>query len=224
MHSSILLLRTLLPPFVSRTLATVRTFFNTKKRITGINNVINSRATCSGPLDIIISGDYNLVDIGVARVEGLSITISASNSVLRICDDVQLLRGGCSICIEDSNSSVHIGRSSALYADVHIASTEGARIHIGSNCLIAPGVTIRNGDSHSIFCDGIRCNHAQDVFVDNFVWICEGALLLKGAAVAEGSIVAAKSVLTKPFNVRGALLAGNPARLLRTGLNWALER
>jgi len=53
-----------------------------------------------------------------------------------------------------------------------------------------------------------------DVVIENDVWIGEGCTILSGVRLGSGSVVAAKSVVTKdvpPY----AIVGGNPARVLR---------
>ena len=50
--------------------------------------------------------------------------------------------------------------------------------------------------------------------IGNDVWIARGAIVLRGVTIGDGAVIAAGSVVTKdvpPF----AIVAGNPARLLR---------
>ena len=109
----------------------------------------------------------------------------------------------------------------------------GDRLIIGRFCAIARGVRfIMNGANHpmngfstypfSIFGNGWeRVQPAPsdlpfrgDTIVGNDVWIGYEAMLMPGVRVGDGSIVAARSVVTsdvEPFTIVG----GNPARPLR---------
>jgi acetyltransferase-like isoleucine patch superfamily enzyme len=51
--------------------------------------------------------------------------------------------------------------------------------------------------------------------IEDKVWIGMDALILKGVTIGEGSVVAARSVVTKdvpPYS----LVAGNPARVVKS--------
>ena len=50
------------------------------------------------------------------------------------------------------------------------------------------------------------------------------ATVLKGAAVAGSSVVGACSVVSKRFYRPHCVIAGNPARVLREGVDWRIER
>ena len=75
---------------------------------------------------------------------------------------------------------------------------------------------------HGIFdlATGERINLARDVMIGDHVWIGASARLLKGAAIGNGSIVGANSVVTGRFPENVAL-AGNPARIVREGVRWS---
>ena len=46
------------------------------------------------------------------------------------------------------------------------------------------------------------------------------AMILKGAHVSRGAVVAARALLTTPAPDH-TLVAGTPARVMRTGIDWA---
>jgi acetyltransferase-like isoleucine patch superfamily enzyme len=45
-------------------------------------------------------------------------------------------------------------------------------------------------------------------------------MVLKGAVIPNGCVVAAGSVVTKRFEEENSLIAGTPARVTRTGIEW----
>lgn len=128
------------------------------------------------------------------------------------------------ITCEDHRSSVHIGPGSELFGPISTAATEGTDICISSNCMIAPGCSIRSGDSHSIFKENKRINPAKDTRIESHCWLGERAIVLKGAIVPEGCVVGAGSVVTKPFQEKNCILAGIPARVVSQGIAWGKER
>ena len=54
----------------------------------------------------------------------------------------------------------------------------------------------------------------KPVYIENEVWIGAGAIILKGVRIGEGAVLGAGSVVTKDVE-RGAIVAGNPAKLVR---------
>lgn len=91
------------------------------------------------------------------------------------------------------------------------------RIEVGDNCLLADA-RIMDSDFHAL--DGFARHRWQTsgvtkpVIIGPNVWICAGAMVLKGVTIGANSVVAAGSIVTRdvPPNV---VVAGNPARVVR---------
>jgi acetyltransferase-like isoleucine patch superfamily enzyme len=89
-------------------------------------------------------------------------------------------------------------------------------IEIGDGTLVAPHVTIVDGDHNltlpysNIRSQGLK----KPVKIGRFCWVGANSIILKGVTLGDGCIVGAGSVVTKSFP-EGSVIAGNPARLLR---------
>lgn len=210
--------------FAKKSISLLRHRYLLKKKVIGTGNKIDIKSFCTGTtIDVI--GNNNSVRISKGGlIEGLKIFVRGNNVSILIEENVVFGRGGASLWLEDENSSISIGRNSSFFGDVHITSTEGASISIGSECLVAPAVQIRSGDSHAIYSEGIRCNQAKPVVISNRVWIGDGAVILKGANIPPDSVVATRAVVTKSFHDSGSVVAGNPARQVKTGITWSADR
>ena len=93
-----------------------------------------------------------------------------------------------------------------------------ANAKIGDNVLFASYVALVGGD-HRI--DNIDCNimaagrdEMRTIVIEDNVWVGHNSIIMHGVHIAEGSVVAAGSVVTKDVPTR-AIVAGNPATLLR---------
>jgi acetyltransferase-like isoleucine patch superfamily enzyme len=104
------------------------------------------------------------------------------------------------------------------------------KVVIGSFCSIAPGVQILSGGIHptdwvasypfrsrwgmeGAYSDGMPQSRGE-VVIGSDVWLGTDAVLLSGVTIGHGSIIAARSVVTRdvpPYSVA----AGCPARVLR---------
>jgi acetyltransferase-like isoleucine patch superfamily enzyme len=89
---------------------------------------------------------------------------------------------------------------------------------IGENTLIGSGVHILSGSRQHSFEDTDTPIQAQGgqfekIAIGNDCWIGNASILM--AAIADHSIVAAGSVLTKASSEPGSILAGNPAKAKR---------
>ena len=67
--------------------------------------------------------------------------------------------------------------------------------------------------------DGTDKSNAEPITIGDQVWIGANVIVLKGVEIGAHSIVAAGSVVTRSFPP-GSLIGGNPARLIRSGVNW----
>jgi acetyltransferase-like isoleucine patch superfamily enzyme len=93
-------------------------------------------------------------------------------------------------------------------------------VRIGKHCLLAGGVSVMDMDGHPL--DATRRRDGEPtppegiapVVIGDDVWIGAGALIVKGVAIGDRSIVAAGSVVTKevPPDV---VVAGNPAKVVK---------
>lgn len=95
------------------------------------------------------------------------------------------------------------------------------KISIGSHCLIAGNVEIRDNDGHPFDFMARRNNlpplpeSVKPVRIGDDVWIGTGVLILKGVVIGDRSVIAAHSVVTADIPP-DSVAAGVPARVIRT--------
>jgi carbonic anhydrase/acetyltransferase-like protein (isoleucine patch superfamily) len=104
--------------------------------------------------------------------------------------------------------------SSGITCDTRIMVEDS--ICIGSDCIIAWDVFISDSNWHEI--SGVtRCS---PVLIGDHVWISHGVSVLKGVVIPPGCIVGAKSLVSSVFGTDKALLAGVPAIVVRSNVEW----
>ena len=82
-------------------------------------------------------------------------------------------------------------------------------------------INFQVGDGHRIYDNaGVRTNETRDIIVGRHVWIGKRATLIKGAEVADGSVIAAGAYVTKAFQEPNVIIAGLPAKIIRRSIQW----
>ncbi|OSZ67046.1 hypothetical protein CAP39_11380 [Sphingomonas sp. IBVSS1] len=191
----------------------------------GINWVVlaDGGKRCAIRLRLDAGASGNIIYVGHGSDQPRAVHCEGSGNTLLIGDAARW-------CVLDvrfvsSAAVVAVGRGSIFNGTSIIAEGDGCGVTIGEGGLFAPGTTIRNSDLHGLYAldDDRWLNPPAPVVIEPYVWFGQDALVLKGAHVGGGSVVAARSVVmgTTP---RFAVVAGTPARPLRTGVCWALER
>jgi acetyltransferase-like isoleucine patch superfamily enzyme len=93
-------------------------------------------------------------------------------------------------------------------------------VHIGSEVLIGANVLVIDTDFHPItpeqrrFSDDENSIQTLSVHIGNNVFVGTSAIILKGVRIGDNSVVAAGAVVTAGDYAAGAILAGNPARII----------
>ena len=103
-------------------------------------------------------------------------------------------------------------RSPGLSAGCHIDGRNG--IVFGRNVWVGPRVTVVSM-SHDVN-DYSRYVDAPPVRIGDNCWLGAGAFVLPAVELGAHTIVAAGAVVTKSFPEGNQVLAGNPARVIRT--------
>lgn len=170
------------------------------------------------------SGHDNSIQIGdECMLRHCTVHICGKNNKVVICNQVRAQNA--EFWIEDDNNQIIIGENTFIAGKTHLACTEGQTITIGDSCLFSSDVVIRTGDSHSILDDnGKRINHALSVSVGNHVWVGNRVIICKGVLIPDDCVIGTAAVLTKKFDESNAIYAGIPARVIKTNINWDIER
>ena len=112
------------------------------------------------------------------------------------------------VTIGGKKNLLAIGRYSFL-GKVTIALHD--EVIIGERVCINDGVEILTA-SHDV--SDPKWQHVKKkIVIEDYVWIGTGAMILPGAVLGRGSVVAARAVVSKPVE-RGSVVAGNPAKPL----------
>jgi acetyltransferase-like isoleucine patch superfamily enzyme len=111
-------------------------------------------------------------------------------------------------------SIIKIGDNCALNG-VNIHSNE--KVIIGNYCLIGPGTTISDNNSHRVVKDIIERrmkSESKPIIIQDNVWIGSNCLIMKGVTIGVNSIIAAGSLVLKDVPPN-CLYGGHPAVLIK---------
>jgi acetyltransferase-like isoleucine patch superfamily enzyme len=89
-------------------------------------------------------------------------------------------------------------------------------VQIGTDCVFGPDVFISDSDWHNI----VGVERREPVVIGDHVWLSHGVSVMKGASIPSGCIVGAKSAVVAGSFPADSLLAGNPATVRRTNVEW----
>lgn len=102
-----------------------------------------------------------------------------------------------------------------------LAVKDSTSIRIDDGCLLSNSIDISTTDWHIVLNDlGERINHDKDVHIHEHVWIGRKVTIFKGVRVLPNSIIGACSVVTESYDESNVVIAGNPAVIKRTAVNW----
>ena len=164
------------------------------------------------------NGDGSLCDIGQPFASGTVSIVMGSNCILKIGKqaifDALIIRMG-------SGCTLEIGDNLGVNGKLTIHMFEPSAVSIGKQCLFGGNVSLATSDAHALFDieTGERFNYAKDICIGRRVWVGADATLLKGTEIGDFSMIGTHSVTSGKFP-EFCVAAGNPAKIIRTGVSW----
>ncbi len=194
------------------------------RKLTGKFLPLKIRIYPDQKLDVYRSRNANAVIDGILRINpwgGSRITSSISledGAKLRILGNFEIGPGvhisiskGASLKLGGQRSST----ASGITCNTRIMVEKS--IEIGADCIIAWDVFISDSNWHDIK-GVVRC---EPILIGDNVWIAHGASIIKGAQIPSGCIVGAKSLVAHGMFPENSLIAGVPATVRRTEVEWS---
>lgn len=124
---------------------------------------------------------------------------------------------GSKISVGDGATLV-IGDNFTITAESSIIANK--HIVFGDDCLLSWDILCMDTDFQSIIHNGKTCPCDSDVNIGNNVWIGCKSTILKGSVLPDGSVVGANSVVNRKFEQKKVIIAGNPAKVCKTNIEW----
>lgn len=114
----------------------------------------------------------------------------------------------------DYGSHIEVGRN--FYANYNCTILDVARVRIGDNCLLGPGVSIYTA-GHPLHPDTRNAGYeyGREVIIGDNVWIGGSTVICPGVRIGDNAVIGAGSVVTHDLPA-WSVAAGNPCRVIRT--------
>jgi acetyltransferase-like isoleucine patch superfamily enzyme len=164
--------------------------------------------------------------LGKIHVTGIPVFYFKENGRLILGNNVRLksnrksyhlnMYSSVKIMADKKDSIIEIGENSRINGSCLHACK---KISIGKNCLIAANCQIFDGNGHDLSFENVenRINTygvAEEIIIEDNVWIGEGCSVLPGVRIGHGSVIAAGSIVSRDIPPM-CLAGGNPVQIIR---------
>lgn len=105
-----------------------------------------------------------------------------------------------------------IGKNPRIFSDINVS--EPYLIKIGDNVTISSDVEVITHDNSIIKCIDGKTDIFGRVVIGNDCFIGARSIIMYGVELADNTIVAAGSVVTKSVTEKGKIIGGNPAKII----------
>lgn len=111
---------------------------------------------------------------------------------------------------------------SCLECDIRLQENRTGFI-IGNDCMFSTEIRVYATDGYAIYSidQNKVLNIGKIITIGNHVWIGRRVNLLKGTKINDNSIVGFGSVVTGNIDESNVVIAGFPAKVIKTGVNWS---
>lgn len=186
------------------------------------DNEVSIDATANLKGSIVIKGQGNRVTFAKGVTFNGDLTIQGNNNEIILGQEC-VVRGR--LLLKGKKQQIVIGEKTT-FISVYILCQEGCNVNIGRWCMFSRDIEIRTTDAHSVVdvSSRKRLNLPESVIVGDHVWVGVGALLSKGTALANDSIVGAFSFVNTAFTEQNIIVAGTPAKIVKHGVTWQRGR
>lgn len=181
-----------------------------------------------------IIGKDNLLVIGKgACLDKVSIKIQGNNNVIHIGENT-IIGSKCRLYLFGNNLELRIGNNCTFSHDDEILVQEdNSKIIIGNDCMFSHHINVRTSDAHPIFYTNTneRANPAKNILIGNHVWVGAHVIIQKGSIIGNNCVIATYSIVNHKIitsenhskdlqNCHNCIIAGMPAKVVKSGIDW----
>lgn len=205
---------------------------NPKYKINGFGNevvFIQNGKPCHdlvvNGLSITINGNNNKVTIELpVNLVNVSVVMDGNDNIFSLKTTKHRTIRHTTFGME-GGSEISVGSGISAYRDINIVAKNGKNISIGDECMFAREIMVRNNDGHIILDRNTKelLNPPEDIVIGDNVWVGMRVMILKGSVIPKGSVVGAMSMVNKKFDEENILIAGSPAKKVRSDIEWHRE-
>ena len=170
-------------------------------------------------LAIVIVGNDNTISLGRNVFFCLNPLLNIRGLVVKI--------GGPAAFIDPrkpryaNHCSISIGENTAFCGAYISCQDDGSKITIGKDCMFSWGIDVWCTDAHTITdLEGNAQNFGKSIEIGDHVWIGKDVKVGKNTKVSANSVVGWGSIVTKKFDEENVVIVGNPAKIVKRGINW----
>lgn len=176
---------------------------------------------------LIFSGKHVIVKSGSNIITGKNLILSdnvyidgLSRRGIRIGENVTILNNATiqsTAVIRNLGEGIEIGDDSAIGAYNFLSGQGG--IKIGKQVIIGPYVKIFSENHNFSDLDTpIKYQGEQraEVTINDNCWIGAGSIILAGVNIPKGTVVGAGSIVTKSIEKENMIIAGTPAKIIKS--------
>ena len=202
---------------------------------------IRSKVDWASGNRIILVHDDGSEEI-IKSCKGVSVKFCGKNSVVKIHEGIKLIKRvnltlgegayvdlgkiearGFNAGMRARNSTLIVGDNTSIRCTIHLNTDPNLYCFVGKNCIFATDIVIRTVDGHTILDrqnGAILNKSSRGVYIGDHVWLGQNCLVLKEASIPHDCIVAAGAIVGKKEFQPHSIIAGVPAKTVRTGITW----
>jgi len=177
-------------------------------------------------VDIIFEGKNNIVEIGcepMIKFTGSKI-LCGNQTHLKIGNSNYVMINFV-INMLAYNTKLSIGENFETQSgSILLPNEPDLEIKIGDNCMFSNNIYIRASDGHTIYDNKTKqiINKPEQLSIEigNRVWLGNGVSVLKNSKISDNTIVGKSSIVNKKFEETNIILAGQPAKIVKSNVNW----